>query len=86
MALRIYGNKWHVYAGLAILNPSAKRQIEQYAKSVSDLFMLMIQEKREEFTNRIRKVIVFHHLSSRQRHLSLEITRKGNLSFFRIQF
>ncbi|KAJ1652449.1 prephenate dehydrogenase (NADP(+)), partial [Dispira simplex] len=30
MALRIYGNKWHVYAGLAILNPFAQRQIKQY--------------------------------------------------------
>lgn len=23
MVLRIYGNKWHVYAGLALLNPFA---------------------------------------------------------------
>ncbi|CAG8609465.1 1261_t:CDS:10 [Ambispora leptoticha] len=55
MALRIYSNKWHVYAGLAIMNPSAKTQIHQYAQSVSDLFKLMIQEKEEEFSNRVRR-------------------------------
>ena len=26
--LRIYSNKWHVYAGLAILNPSVRTQID----------------------------------------------------------
>ncbi|CAG8470758.1 10361_t:CDS:10 [Diversispora eburnea] len=56
MALRIYSNKWHVYAGLAIMNPSAKSQVKQYSQSVSDLFKLMIQEKKEEFTNRVRTV------------------------------
>lgn len=40
--LRIYANKWHVYAGLALLNPSAKIQIDTYASSASDLFKLMI--------------------------------------------
>ncbi|GBC09756.1 hypothetical protein RclHR1_00910006 [Rhizophagus clarus] len=55
MALRIYSNKWHVYAGLAIMNPSAKLQIQQYAQSVSDLFKLMIQEKEEEFRTRVKK-------------------------------
>ncbi|CAM0137388.1 prephenate dehydrogenase (NADP(+)) [Umbelopsis sp. WA50703] len=55
VALRIYSNKWHVYAGLAIMNPSARIQITQYAKSVADLFKLMIQEKEEEFRNRIRE-------------------------------
>ncbi|RHZ55431.1 hypothetical protein Glove_415g14 [Diversispora epigaea] len=54
MALRIYSNKWHVYAGLAIMNPNAKSQVKQYAQSVSDLFKLMIQEKKEEFTNRVK--------------------------------
>ncbi|CAG8552056.1 15233_t:CDS:10, partial [Acaulospora colombiana] len=54
MALRIYSNKWHVYAGLAIMNPSARSQIKQYAQSVSDLFKLMIQEKEEEFTKRVK--------------------------------
>jgi len=54
MALRIYSNKWHVYAGLAMMNPSAKRQIKQYAQSATDLFKLMIQERKEEFVNRVR--------------------------------
>ena len=30
ISLRIYGNKWHVYSGLAIMNPSAQLQIDQY--------------------------------------------------------
>lgn len=29
LTLRIYSNQWHVYAGLAILNPSAQIQIKQ---------------------------------------------------------
>ncbi len=40
--LRIFSNKWHVYAGLAILNPSARTQIEQYAQSTTDIFKLML--------------------------------------------
>ncbi|OZJ05185.1 hypothetical protein BZG36_02428 [Bifiguratus adelaidae] len=48
-------NKWHVYAGLAILNPSARIQIHQYAKSVTDLFKLMIQEDKEVFTKRVKE-------------------------------
>lgn len=40
--LRIYSNKWHVYAGLAILNPSARVQIDQYASSATELFKLML--------------------------------------------
>ncbi len=53
MTLRIYGSKWHVYAGLALMNPFALKQVEQYAASVSDLFKLMIQEKETEFRSRI---------------------------------
>lgn len=52
--LRIYSNKWHVYAGLAILNSQAKAQISQYAQSVTDLFGLMIGERRQEFEDRVR--------------------------------
>ncbi|KXN83300.1 putative prephenate dehydrogenase [NADP(+)] [Leucoagaricus sp. SymC.cos] len=44
LALRIYSNAWHVYAGLAILNPSARTQIHQYAKSASELFKLMLSD------------------------------------------
>ncbi|OCH93825.1 Prephenate dehydrogenase [Obba rivulosa] len=40
--LRIYSNKWHVYAGLAILNPSARMQIDQYAQSATEIFKLML--------------------------------------------
>ena len=42
LTLRIYSNAWHVYAGLAILNPNAKIQIHQYAQSATDLFKLML--------------------------------------------
>jgi prephenate dehydrogenase (NADP+) len=40
--LRIFSNKWHVYAGLAIMNPSARVQIRQFAQSVTDIFKLML--------------------------------------------
>ncbi|KAI0037039.1 prephenate dehydrogenase [Vararia minispora EC-137] len=42
IVLRIFSNKWHVYAGLAILNPSARVQIRQFAQSVTDIFKLML--------------------------------------------
>ncbi|EON64823.1 prephenate dehydrogenase (NADP+) [Coniosporium apollinis CBS 100218] len=54
VTLRIYANKWHVYAGLAILNPSAQQQIKQYAQSVTELFKLMLGGHREELTQRIK--------------------------------
>ncbi|KAJ3377087.1 prephenate dehydrogenase (NADP(+)) [Entophlyctis sp. JEL0112] len=53
IAMRIYFSKWHVYAGLAVLNESARGQIRQFAKSARELFELMIQEKEEEFTERV---------------------------------
>jgi prephenate dehydrogenase (NADP+) len=61
--MRIYSNKWHVYAGLAILNPSAKKQIKQYATSVTALFKLMLQGRKEEFAARIKDAgaKVFRH-------------------------
>jgi prephenate dehydrogenase (NADP+) len=52
--LRIYSNRWHVYAGLAILNSCAKEQIRQYAESVTELFKLMLGGHREEFEKRIK--------------------------------
>lgn len=55
ITLRIYANKWHVYAGLAILNPAAKKQISQYAKSVTELYKLMIEGRREELKDRVKK-------------------------------
>ena len=82
--LRIFSNKWHVYAGLAIMNPSARLQVQQYAKSVSELFMLMIQEKRIEFEERIRRVIRI--FNTRQTHLFLVIMKEENQSYFPIQY
>jgi prephenate dehydrogenase (NADP+) len=55
ITLRIYSNKWHVYAGLAILNPSAKEQIRQYAKSVTELYKLMLEGKRDELKRRVKE-------------------------------
>ncbi|KAG0638960.1 hypothetical protein HOY80DRAFT_1076168 [Tuber brumale] len=54
LTLRIYSNKWHVYAGLAILNPAAQKQIRQYAASATELFKLILQGKKEELSRRIR--------------------------------
>ena len=54
VTLRIYSNKWHVYAGLAILNPQAKAQIAQYADSVTELFKLMLAGQRKELEERVK--------------------------------
>ncbi len=54
VTLRIYSNKWHVYAGLAIMNPDAKEQIKQYAESVTELFKLMLSGQKEQFSKRIK--------------------------------
>ena len=54
ITLRIYSNKWHVYAGLAILNPSAKKQIRQYAESVTALYKLMLSGQKDEFARRVK--------------------------------
>lgn len=53
ITLRIYSAKWHVYAGLAILNPIAQQQIKQYAKSTTELFKLMVENKGEELAARV---------------------------------
>lgn len=53
IAHRIYANKWHVYAGLAILNPSAKIQIDQYAKSATELFKLMLEGNENKLRKRV---------------------------------
>lgn len=54
VTLRIYSNKWHVYAGLAILNPYAKKQIKQYAQSVTELYKLMLAGQRKELSSRVK--------------------------------
>ena len=51
--LRIYSNKWHVYAGLAILNPAARVQIDQYARSTREIFKLMLANDEEGLRSRI---------------------------------
>lgn len=60
--LRIFSYKAHVYAGLAILNPFAKKQVRQYARSESDLFKMMICEQEDLFRARIQAAneFVFH--------------------------
>ena len=51
--LRIYSNQWHVYAGLAILNPAARVQIDQYARSSLEIFKLMLNVDEEGLRKRI---------------------------------
>lgn len=53
LCLRIYGAKWHVYAGLAILNPAAKTQVTQYARSATDMFKLMISGEYDTLVARV---------------------------------
>lgn len=63
ISLRIYSNKWHVYAGLAITNPLAHGQVLQYSKSATELFTLMIQGNKLQLRDRLQraKEYVFHH-------------------------
>ncbi|KAI8626097.1 prephenate dehydrogenase [Xylariaceae sp. FL1651] len=53
LTLRIYSQKWHVYAGLAILNPEARKQINQYAESVTELYKLMLGGHHAELRERV---------------------------------
>ncbi|KAF9529948.1 prephenate dehydrogenase [Crepidotus variabilis] len=59
ITLRIYSNAWHVYAGLAILNPAARVQIERYAASATELFKMMVEggsggdEPKRKFRERV---------------------------------
>lgn len=53
LMLRIYAQKWHVYAGLAILNPEAHKQINQFAKSTTELFYLMLEGRAAELRERV---------------------------------
>lgn len=53
LCLRIYGAKWHVYAGLALLNPAARIQVKQYAASATALFKLMLEGNRDELVRRV---------------------------------
>lgn len=51
--LRIYSAKWHVYAGLALLNPSAREQVTQYADSATDLYKLMVAGNEQGLASRV---------------------------------
>lgn len=59
ISLRIFSNKWHVYAGLAITNPAAHEQILQYAASTTELFTLILDNRKEELTERLCKAKEF---------------------------
>lgn len=59
ISLRIYSNKWHVYAGLAITNPSAHQQILQYATSATELFSMFIDHNEVELRDRLMKAKEF---------------------------
>ncbi|QIW95568.1 hypothetical protein AMS68_001086 [Peltaster fructicola] len=74
LTLRIYAQKWHVYAGLAILNPSAKEQIRQYASSVTELYKLMLGGHKKELTERIyaARAAVFDAKKDVKRELLLQ--------------
>lgn len=59
ITLRIYSNAWHVYAGLAILNPDARIQIDRFAASATELFKMMLEggtggdEEKKKFKERV---------------------------------
>jgi prephenate dehydrogenase (NADP+) len=79
--LRIFSYKAHVYAGLAILNPYAKQQVKQYAKSESELFKLMIQEEEATFRERLYKARDFvFHASRKPIMLSDKVMKEFSLS------
>ncbi|KAJ2815293.1 prephenate dehydrogenase (NADP(+)), partial [Coemansia erecta] len=59
MALRIYASKWHVYAGLAIMNPLARRQLQCYVESMTTLYKYMIAGKRAEFRDLVHRAADF---------------------------
>ena len=80
--LRIYSNKWHVYAGLAILNPAARRQIGQYAESVTELYKLMLGGHRAELEERVKTAgrAVFHQDAQQDLLLKDEVLDRFSLS------
>lgn len=53
MTLRIYSYKFHVYSGLALLNPYAKRDVRRYASCEMELFETMLEEDEKKFRKRI---------------------------------
>ena len=51
--LRIYSAKWQVYAGQALLNPAARKQVTQHADSATDLFKFMVAKDQDALFSRI---------------------------------
>lgn len=81
ISMRIFSNKWHVYAGLAITNPSAHTQILQYSKSTSEIFALMIQGKKAELSDRLIKArSMFKHVNQHELLLDDSLLEKYSLS------
>lgn len=70
IAMRIYSNSWHVYAGLAITNPMAHVQTLQYATSVTDLMKLMVTAQDDVLRDRLYKArdFVFEKVIKDKRH------------------
>lgn len=82
ISMRIYSNKWHVYAGLAITNPSAHEQVLMYSQSVSELFTLMILGEEAILRERLHKAkdFVFHHVDENDLLLDDNILDRYSLS------
>ncbi|KAK6454933.1 prephenate dehydrogenase [Scheffersomyces xylosifermentans] len=82
ISLRIFSNKWHVYAGLSLTNPSAHGQVVQYARSTTELFTLIIGKKKEELRSRLYKAkdYVFNNISDHDLLLDDDILQKFSLS------
>jgi len=82
IAIRIYSNKWHVYAGLAITNASAHDQVVQYSKSATALFDLMISGKKDELRARVlrAKEFVFKDIDHKDLLLDDDILQKFSLN------
>ncbi len=82
MCLRIYGGKSHVYSGLAIHNPFAQEQVMQYARSVSELFSLMIKEDAMQFTQRVMEAgnAIFNYSAGDGRPIMLDDAAMGEFS------
>jgi prephenate dehydrogenase (NADP+) len=88
LTLRIYSNVWHVYAGLAILNPAARIQIDRYSASATELFKMMIEggsggsEEQRKFRERVewaRRVVFGNESKRRPILLSEDILDKFSL-------
>lgn len=73
IALRIYSNSWHVYAGLAITNRQAHTQTLQYANSVTALLKAMVSNEREKLQQRLyaARDYVFQKVIEDPRHSML---------------